>query len=395
MKIALCMLRSEFTRMDGGGESTRQMVEALRCAGHEEITVLSSHGDHPLHRSYAAAEWSDSRALGLTLRFCAAVIELSRSQDVIFLILPNPSFGAVADWIHRRVQVPVAVVYESHWNSLAEYGFYGDNFSPGALARLALLNRFTARLTLRACEHYVVSTETQKSLLVGIGYDAARVSVIPNCTTTAVPARPHRERPLRVGYLGHFNASKGVDLLVQAMPRVVREHPDIELHLAWSGSGGDHPRILRAIDSLGLATRTTVTDCRVDVPSFLGGLDVLVLPYRSVTRTRIIPSVLLEGLAVGVPIVTTSCMPITDVIEHGTTGWVVPREDIDAMAAGILRFLDDPGYASQVSAAQRASAQRRFSHEAVGAAYTSLLGQLVAGRNPASASRRPADVLDG
>jgi glycosyltransferase involved in cell wall biosynthesis len=375
MKVAVCMLRSELARMDGGGESTRRLVEALRLAGVGELTIVSSYGDEPSHRAYARAPWSDARAASLTLRFCSAVTELARAHDLVVLVLPNPSFGLLADLLRPRIGKPVVVNYESHWNRLAEYGFSGDNFSPGALARLALLNGLTARAARASCERYVVSTATQKADLLRIGYPPERVRVIPNCTDTAV-APSARHGAGRIGYLGHFNASKGVDLLVRAMPLVRRTHPGVELHLAWSGSGGDYRRIARAIEHCEPGGRATVTKGRVDVPNFLASLDVLVLPYRSVTRTRIIPSVLLEALAVGVPVAVARCLPIEDVVQDRRTALLVPREDPGAVADAIVELLDSPAMAQQMREAQREAARARFSREVVGRAYAGMFEEL-------------------
>jgi glycosyltransferase involved in cell wall biosynthesis len=162
------------------------------------------------------------------------------------------------------------------------------------------------------------------------------------------------------------------------------------LHLAWSGSGGDHPRIAGSIERLGLGERTFLTQGRIDVPSFLAGLDVFVLPYRSVTRTRIIPSVLLEVLAVGVPLVVTRCLPIEDVVEHGKTAVVVERDDVGAIGDSVVRLLEHPAQAREMSQAQRAVARATFSQQAVGQAFVAMFHSVLSMTAP---TKKAASLL--
>src|SRR5439155_23350509 len=89
-----------------------------------------------------------------------------------------------------------------------------------------------------------------------------------------------------IGYIGHFNEVKGVDLLAAAFASLAESRPDMHLALAWSGQGDPEPvtRRLRGV-------RSHVTWLgKVHVGNFLCAVDVLALPYRSTAGQAAFPS---------------------------------------------------------------------------------------------------------
>ncbi len=76
-----------------------------------------------------------------------------------------------------------------------------------------------------------------------------------------------------------------------------------------------------------------------DIPGFLQSLDVFVSPSL---REGLSIS-LLEAMAAGLPIVTTSIAPNAELIEHEVTGLLVPIHSPEALAHAIARFANRPG----------------------------------------------------
>ena len=72
------------------------------------------------------------------------------------------------------------------------------------------------------------------------------------------------------------------------------------------------------------------------------------------------PTVLVEALARGVPVVATDLVGIPELVRHGETGLLVPPDDPPALAAAIARIVRDPGLARELAAAGRALVAERF-----------------------------------
>lgn len=89
------------------------------------------------------------------------------------------------------------------------------------------------------------------------------------------------------------------------------------------------------------------------VPAVLRHIDLLVLA----TRYEELPSVLIEAMAAGLPVIATRAGGIPALVDHDVNGLLVPPGDAAALAAVISRVLTEPGSAARLAAA-RQTAQR-------------------------------------
>lgn len=175
-----------------------------------------------------------------------------------------------------------------------------------------------------------------------------------------------------VGYLGRLDPDKGVDVLLQA---VGRERLALiaagEPRFGPAGYGAD----LRA-----LADREAAGLVRWlgEVPepwSFLAGVDVLAVPSREEPFGRVAA----EAAVAGRPVVATDCGGLSEVVEPGRTGLLVPPDDPAALGAALRELADDPALRLRLGAAARASADR-FDPSAHARRVGAVLDRAVAGR---------------
>lgn len=144
-------------------------------------------------------------------------------------------------------------------------------------------------------------------------------------------------RPFTIGFLGRFEAEKGLFVLLDALA---------ELRGAWRlrlvGGGPVRDELRARADRLGIGARLSVEAGvpSVDVPNVLRGLDALVLP--SLTRPNWkeqFGRVLIEAMACAVPVVGSDSGEIPNVI--GDAGLVVPEADAAALGAALARLMSD------------------------------------------------------
>lgn len=129
------------------------------------------------------------------------------------------------------------------------------------------------------------------------------------------------------------------------------------LHLAIVGEGPARAMIEAEIEKLDLRGRVHLMGLRRDVPSILRGSDIALL--TSVSEG--IPLTLIEGMACGLPCVSTDVGGIREVVEDGRTGLLCPVGEPGAIAAALGRLAGDRRLRGTMGAAGRDTAESRFS----------------------------------
>jgi glycosyltransferase involved in cell wall biosynthesis len=152
-------------------------------------------------------------------------------------------------------------------------------------------------------------------------------------TATATPI-PDR-RPLVTCLARHFPV-KGVDVLVEAFPRVLESVPGAGLLLV--GGGPEHETLIARAEALGIRDAVTFTDRQTNPAPYLAAADLVVLP----SRREGLPVSALEAFALAKAVVATAVGGTPDVVRDGDTGWLVAAEDPAALADAIVSALSQP-----------------------------------------------------
>jgi glycosyltransferase involved in cell wall biosynthesis len=112
---------------------------------------------------------------------------------------------------------------------------------------------------------------------------------------------------------------------------------------------------------LGIAQQVRFTGQleRQHAATYLAAADVFALPIVRDQGTDGLPNTLLEAMGTGRPVVASRVAGVPDVLTDGEHGLTVPERDPAALAAAIVRLLDDPALAGRLGAAAR----QRIEHE--------------------------------
>jgi len=161
-----------------------------------------------------------------------------------------------------------------------------------------------------------------------------------------------------IGFVGWLLPIKGPNYLLKAMDYVWHEHPETSLILVGKG---DLDVDLRAEALRKNANgKVKFLGWREDVDEIMPVFDMLVLPSLNEGMGR----VLVEAMAAGKPVVASRVGGIPDLVRHGETGYLVPPADVEALADGIKKLLDDPERAWEMGQ-QGKEYCRQFSLEAM------------------------------
>jgi glycosyltransferase involved in cell wall biosynthesis len=190
---------------------------------------------------------------------------------------------------------------------------------------------------------------------------------------TPGPARP-ADAPFTVGYAGRLVEEKGIDLLLQAAAWL--EPP---YKIALLGAGPARAGLERKAAALNIAEQVTFLGWQASsqIPDFLHGLDVLVVPSRSRPNWKEqFGRVLVEAMACGVPVVGSTCGEIPNVI--GEAGLIFPEEDVGTLAEQLRRLQGDPALRADLAERGRARVLARYTQAQIAgqtvAAYRRIAG---------------------
>lgn len=208
-----------------------------------------------------------------------------------------------------------------------------------------------------------VSDYNREFLTSWYGASAARVRRIYNGIdlATFAPATP-RERPPVVLGVGRLVEKKGFAHLVDAVDLLTGQGRDVRLDLI--GGGAEEEALRAQVARLGLGgtvrflgplpqdrIREAVTQAAVVAAPCIVGAD---------GNRDGLPTVILEALALGTPVVSTPVTGIPEAVDDEITGLLVPEGDVDALARALARLLDDPELRCRLACTGRKLVEGRF-----------------------------------
>ena len=233
----------------------------------------------------------------------------------------------------------IPIVYDAHTTLSGELDSYHSIFKSRAVASVgSWLDSFVPRMS----NHILSVSDEIAEILYRQGIPQDRVTVIPNGTEceelaqgNAARARErfHLEDRPTIIYTGNFALFQGIQYLIEAMPKVLAAHPDAQLVLA--GSGDTRP-YLESIATLNIQHAIHF----VHEPTFVEVTDLLALGDVAVSPRTVCPGIplkLVNYMAAGKAIVAFEGS--AKALTHLKTGYIVPNENIAALAEGIATLL--------------------------------------------------------
>jgi glycosyltransferase involved in cell wall biosynthesis len=187
------------------------------------------------------------------------------------------------------------------------------------------------------------------------GIDLARIAAAPRTDLHAELWLPHHA-PI-VGNVAALVPHKGQRHLIDAAAIVVRRIPDARFVIA--GEGELRAQLERQIKEHRLEKHVFLVGFRPDVLSVHKAFDVFVM--SSVTEG--LGTSLLDAMACARPIVATAAGGMPEVVVDGETGLLVPPRDDEALAAAIIRMLEDERMRHAMGDAGHLRVRERFSSD--------------------------------
>jgi PEP-CTERM/exosortase A-associated glycosyltransferase len=285
--------------------------------------------------------------------------------------------------VGKRLGIPVVYEVRAFWEDAAvDHG----STTEGSL-RYRLTRCFETRAFRRAHHVFTICDGLRKDIAAR-GIPAAKITVIPNAVDiesfepggqpdAALKARLGLQGARVIGFIGSFYAYEGLDLLLDALPGILLQRPDVRVLLV--GGGPQDAALKSQAQRLGLVDKVVFAG-RVhhdQVQRYYDLVDVLAYPRHSMRLTELVtPLKPLEAMAQGRLLVASDVGGHKELICHGVTGMLFKAGSTEALAQAVVNLLASQDHWPAIRAAGRRFVEETRNWTASVANYQNVYAQL-------------------
>jgi glycosyltransferase involved in cell wall biosynthesis len=277
--------------------------------------------------------WLEPMQSRTDLRLVPRLVNRIRQQGIELLHAHTPRTAWIASWIARKTGLPW--VYHVH--------------SPAARDSTRPLrnriNGWVERIALRHASRLITVSESLRQEWLLSGWNPFRVITIPNGVPEQSPIDPIDRidrRTWRLGMVALIRPRKGLEVLLRAMHLMKQQGirgDAVSLEVIGDFESETYRQsILGLTESLGLTRDVHWRGFVKDMPRVMRELDALVLPSLFGEG---MPMVVLESLALGIPVIASRVEGTPEVVRDGQEGCLTAPSDPTGLADAIARMTQD------------------------------------------------------
>lgn len=223
----------------------------------------------------------------------------------------------------------------------------------------------TRRLALQRSDRIIaISRFTATQAAEANALNLSKVRVLHNCLDPQLelaPSRPQRNGApslLTVARMSLAEQYKGHDVVIRAMPELLRRFPDLRYDVV--GDGDARPGLQALAQQLGVAQAVRfhgiVSEAKLQ--EHYAEASLFIMP----SRAEGFGFVFLEALAHGLPVIGGNMDATPEVVVHGETGLLVTPTSVDEIVTAASRLLEDNALRARMGEAARRHVAARFSY---------------------------------
>jgi len=220
------------------------------------------------------------------------------------------------------------------------------------------MNIRLARYALSKINSIIAISRNVRDSLLKIGISKEKIDVIPppiniekfnpDCDKGEFKLQFQNNWPILL-FVGNLTKTKGIDILIDALPPVISKYPKVKLVMALDVQEKltDYEfhrmrELKKKINQIGIKENIMEVGLVQNIQSLMAVSDVVVTPFLSTSGPADYPISVLEAMAVGRPVIATQVGGIPEVIESGKNGILIKPGDANELAQNILVLLKNP-----------------------------------------------------
>lgn len=279
-----------------------------------------------------------------------------RIREIVSEIKPDiihahsPSLNGIpAQRVAEKMGLPVVYEVRAFWEDAAvDHETFKENSFKYKLSRLIETRLF------KNVDAIFTICGGMKSEIVNRGVPESKITVIPNGVDTKKFSFMGRDKDLVkqlkingrnvIGFIGSFYHYEGIDLLIDAFARILREDNDVILLLV--GEGPEYMRMREKTDKMSLNGYVTFTGKipHQEIKRYYSLMDILVYPRKSIRLTELVtPLKPLEAMAMGKVVVGSDVGGMKELIRDGHNGVLFESDRVESLVKKLLGLISNPG----------------------------------------------------
>ena len=342
---------------DVGGPASHapDVARFLRGRGHE-VEVVTTADSAPLPEDFAVRWVSRRLPVGVRhVRGAALIRSRARRVDVVYTtgMFGRSAAGALAAQRPYVVKLTADPAFErTRRRGLVE----GDveDFQGGGGGAVAYVLRGARNFELRRAAYIFCPSAYLRRLVLGWGIPADRVSVLANPVPSLPELAGRDELRAAFGLNGATLAFAGRLTAQKSLGRALEAVASADgVRLVIAGEGPDRDALEQRAQELGIAERVTFlgSQPRQRVVELFRAADATILS----SSWENFPHTVVEALAVGTPVLAMEAGGVSEVVQDGVNGLLVPAGDSEGLAEAVRRYFSDAELRERLRAAAASS----------------------------------------
>lgn len=231
---------------------------------------------------------------------------------------------------------------------------------------------------LKNVDFFIAMTDEIKEALLRDGFKEEKVRMIPNWVDTNkfCPIAPAMKSSLRkklgfneslsVLFVGRLVYRKGADLIIRAWKEVILANPSSVLMIAGTGIEQDNLKSLAR--EMGIEKDVLFLGHINNADEYLKAVDIFVFP----SRQEGMPTILLDAMACGLPVIASKIGGVVDVVEDGKAGILFEYEDVSGLSTALSGLIRDKETRDRLGVEARKKITEKYSIDRVADDYIKL-----------------------
>jgi glycosyltransferase involved in cell wall biosynthesis len=380
---------SSFSRQSGATHTMLRTAREISRRGWKKVWLAVPERDRA-----EVAQVAQVNEIFEKIYYVRGAYKLSRRLNPLYYVrYLFDSIMAIKNLYHWLRENPVALV---HANDLLDFHAAIAGWLLGAkivwhlrtVRPLSVVWPFVWLMRTISSKILAVSHKTANRML---GNDIKKLAVVYNTPPDSATFDPDKytatsrtalrrslgiaETDFVLGFVGKLVRIKGHEFFIRAGRRFLNQHPNCKLVIVGGPVKG-HEKYAQSLyklaDKLGLNGNLLLTGFRADVPELISIFDVMLV--TSIYDDPF-PGVVLQGMAMGKPVVASRLGGIPEIIDDGINGFLVNPRDPEKTAALMSNLLTDPVTRNKIGAAARQKVYAKFHDDflTINQIYDSLL----------------------
>lgn len=300
--------------------------------------------------------------------------EMAEISGANIINLPVQTFGTAGFWrtvykIRRIIREIKPVLLHAHYAGM--YGLYGalSGFHPYVLSvwgtdvlvvpKKSFFHKQVIRFNLAKAD-YICSTSKFMAKEAGL-YTNKNMTITPFGIDTnfykQTDLKSNRDEII-IGTIKGLDFLYGIDILIKAYHIVRSNNPDKKISLMIAGEGEHRASFEKLTVNLGISDTVTFLGRiqQKDVPFYLNRFSI----FAALSRSESFGVAVLEASACNLPVVVSDAGGLPEVVENGTTGFIVPSDNVEKAALAIDHLVNNPALRLSMGENGREFVKRKY-----------------------------------